>query len=93
MEILLPRHGLMEQLRRLEERTLLSLATARRRIRPTLDQLTYQRRQLVALLIDRVIINDAQVEIRYVVPTEPKGETTSFCHSHLDYFSLLSSTI
>jgi site-specific DNA recombinase len=37
-----------------------------------------QRRQLVELLIDRVIANDAQVEIRYVVPTGPKGETTPF---------------
>jgi site-specific DNA recombinase len=38
------------------------------------------------LLIDRVIVNDAQVEIRYVVPTGPKGETTPFCHLRLDYF-------
>src|SRR2546425_2901510 len=45
-----------------------------------------QRRQLVELLIDRVIVNDAQVEIRYVVPTGPKGETTPFCHLRLDYF-------
>ena len=26
------------------------------------------------------------VEIRYVVPTGPKGETTPFCHLRLDYF-------
>jgi site-specific DNA recombinase len=45
-----------------------------------------QRRQLVELLIDRVVVNDAQVEIRYVVPTGPKGETTPFCHLRLDYF-------
>ena len=37
------------------------------------------------LLIDRVIVNDAQVEIRYVVPTGPTGETTPFCHLRLDY--------
>jgi len=41
----------------------------------------------VELLIDRVIVNDAQVEIRYVVPTGPKGETTPFCHLRLDYFT------
>jgi len=41
----------------------------------------------VELLIDRVIVNDAQVEIRYVVPTGPKGETTPFCHLRLDYFN------
>jgi site-specific DNA recombinase len=45
------------------------------RIGPTLEQMTFsQRRQLVALLIDRVIVNDGLVEIRYVVPTGPQGE-------------------
>ncbi len=58
------------------------------RLQPTLDQLTFaQRRPLVAWLIDRVIVNDAQVEIRSVVPTGPKGETTPFCHLRLDYFN------
>src|SRR6266849_3600411 len=57
------------------------------RLGPTLDHLTFtQRRQLVELLIDRVIVNDGQVEIRYVVPTGPKGETVPFCHLRLDYF-------
>ena len=57
------------------------------RLEPTLDQLTFtQRRQLVELLIDRVIVNDGQVEIRYVVPTGPKGEAVPFCHLRLDYF-------
>jgi site-specific DNA recombinase len=46
-----------------------------------------QRRQLVELLIDRVVVNDAQVEIRYVIPTGPKGETTPFCHLRLDYLN------
>jgi len=55
-------------------------------IAPTLDQLNFaQRRQLVELLIDRVIVSDGQVEIRYVVPTGPKGETTPFCHLRSDY--------
>src|SRR5712691_9082627 len=58
------------------------------RLGPTLDHLTFtQRRQLVALLIDRVIVNDGQVEIRYVMPTGPKGETVPFCHLRLDYFN------
>ena len=43
--------------------------------------------------IDRVIVNDSQVEIRYVVPTGPKGETTPFCHLRLDYFDLAPQTI
>ena len=59
------------------------------RLHPTLDNLTFaQRRQLVELLIDCVIVNDTQVEIRYVVPTGPKGETTPFCHLRLDYLNL-----
>jgi site-specific DNA recombinase len=58
------------------------------RLGPTLAQLTFpQRRQLVELLIARVIVNDGQVEIRYVVPTGPKGETVPFCHLRLDYFN------
>lgn len=57
------------------------------RLRPTLDPLTFaQRSQLVTLLIERVIVSDGQVEIRYVVPTGPKGETVPFCHLRLDYF-------
>jgi hypothetical protein len=64
------------------------------RLQPTLDQLTFaQRRQLVELLIDRVIVNDTQVEIRYVVPTGPKGETTPFCHLRLDYLAVHRRTI
>src|SRR5262245_22538896 len=56
------------------------------RLAPTLTHLTFaQRRQLVELLIARVIVTDGQVEIRYVVPTGPKGETTLFCHLRLDY--------
>src|SRR6266446_2307351 len=56
------------------------------RRQPTLDTWTFaQRRPLVAWLIDRVIVNDTQVEIRYVVPTGPTGETTPFCHLRLDY--------
>jgi hypothetical protein len=56
---------------------------------PTLNQLTFaQRRPLVELLIDHVIVTHDQVEIRYVVPTGPKGETTPFCHVRLDYLDL-----
>ena len=58
------------------------------RLGPTLDQLPItQRRQLIELLVDRVIVTDGQVEIRYVVPTGPKGETTPFCHLRLDYLN------
>ena len=57
------------------------------RIQPTLDKLTFeQRRQLVTLLIDRVIVDDEKVEIRYVIPISPEGEEKSFCHLRKDYF-------
>jgi site-specific DNA recombinase len=57
------------------------------RIQPTLQSLSFsQRRQLVELLIDRVIVNDDQVEIRYAVPTGPEGEQVPFCHLRKDHF-------
>lgn len=56
------------------------------RIQPTLDTLTFeQRRQLVTLLIDRVIVDDDKVEIHYVIPTNPSGEEKIFCHLRKDY--------
>jgi hypothetical protein len=62
------------------------------RLQPTLDTLTFaQRRHLVEWLIDRVIVNDTQVEIRSVVPTGPNGETTPFCHLRLDYLNAPST--
>jgi site-specific DNA recombinase len=47
-----------------------------------------QRRQMVELLIDRVVVLDGEVEIRYVIPTSLRGEHTRFCHLRLDYFDL-----
>jgi site-specific DNA recombinase len=44
-----------------------------------------QKRQLVTLLIDRVIVTDGDVEIRYVLPTSPAGEQVRFCHLRKDY--------
>jgi site-specific DNA recombinase len=78
--------GLAQQLRRLEAQTQKQIAVAElsqhieafcQRLEPTLDHLDFaQRRQLVELLIDRVIVDDGKVEIRYAIPTSPKGE----CH-------------
>jgi site-specific DNA recombinase len=45
-----------------------------------------QRRQLVELLVDRVVVTDEDVEIRYVVPTTPESEKVRFCHLRTDYF-------
>jgi hypothetical protein len=88
-------HGLIQQLRQLEAQAQPQVDVAAlaqgleafcQRLQSTLDDLTFaQRRQLVELLIDRVIVTHDQVEIRYVVPTGPKGETTPFCHVRLDY--------
>lgn len=51
------------------------------RVRQGLEQASFeQKRQLVELLTDRVIVTNSEVEIRYVVPTSPAGEKTSFCH-------------
>ena len=94
-EVAQSQQGLTQQLRQLDTQAQQHVNVAAlsqgieafcQRLQPTLDQLTFaQRRQLVELLIDRVIVNDTQVEIRYVVPTGPKGETTPFCHLRLDY--------
>src|SRR4029077_1439570 len=37
-------------------------------------------------LIDRVLVANGDVEIRYVIPTHPRGETTRFCQLRKDYF-------
>ena len=38
------------------------------------------------LLIDRVLVDNGNVEIRYVIPTSPQGETTRFYQLRKDYF-------
>jgi site-specific DNA recombinase len=45
-----------------------------------------QKRTLVELLIDRVLVANGDVEIRYAIPTAPRGETTRFCQLRKDYF-------
>jgi site-specific DNA recombinase len=44
-----------------------------------------QRRLLVELLIDRVIVTDGEVEIRYVLPTSPDGPHPPFCQLRKDH--------
>ena len=58
------------------------------RVRAGLENATFeQKRQLVELLIDRVIVTDGEVEIRYVIPTNPSAEQVRFCHLRTDYFA------
>jgi hypothetical protein len=47
-----------------------------------------QKRTLVELLIDRVLVDNGDVEIRYVIPTSPRGETTRFYQLRKDYFQM-----
>jgi site-specific DNA recombinase len=57
-------------------------------IRTGLATATFEQRRLLAeLLIDRVIVTDGQIEIRYVLPTSPDGPHRPFCQlckDHLD---------
>src|SRR5215472_9530265 len=58
-----------------------------RRIHAGLADATFeQKRTLVELLIDRVLVANGEVEIRYVVPTHPRSENIRFCHLRKDYF-------
>jgi site-specific DNA recombinase len=44
-----------------------------------------QRRMLAELLIDRVIVTDSDVEIRYVLPVSPDGPHRPFCQLRKDH--------
>ena len=58
------------------------------KIRPVLEQADFnQKRQLVELLVDRVIVTNGDVEIHYVIPTQPEGPHIPFCRLCLDYRS------
>jgi site-specific DNA recombinase len=56
------------------------------RLRQNLEVATFeQRRELVELLIDRVVVTDDDVEIRYAVPTTEGSLHTRFCQLRQDY--------
>jgi site-specific DNA recombinase len=60
-----------------------------RRVQQGLTEATFeQKRHLIELLIDRVVVTDGEVEIRYVIPTAPGSEQIRFCHLRLDYFDV-----
>jgi site-specific DNA recombinase len=61
-----------------------------RRVREGLAEADFARkRALLELLIDRVIVADGAVEIRYVIPTGPNGEREPFCRLRTDYLRLV----
>src|SRR5947209_16701306 len=56
------------------------------RVSQGLEQASWeQKRQLIEWLIARVIVTNGEVEIRYVIPTSPAGETDRFCHLRSDH--------
>ena len=58
------------------------------RVQQGLTEATFeQKRQLIELLIDRVVVTGEEVEIRYVIPTSSRSEQIRFCHLRLDYFN------
>ena len=57
-----------------------------RRVREGLAEADFERkRALLELLVDRVVVTDGAVEIRYVVPTGPEGEHAPFSRLRTDY--------
>jgi hypothetical protein len=57
-----------------------------RRVREGLASAGFDRkRALLELLVERVIVTDGDVEIRYVVPTSPDGEREPFWRLRSDY--------
>jgi site-specific DNA recombinase len=58
-----------------------------KRVQTGLEIATFeQKRKLVELLIDRVVVKDGDVEIRYVIPTSLESEHVRFCHLRKDHF-------
>jgi site-specific DNA recombinase len=101
-ELVQTQNGLTQQLRQLEVQAQKQLDVTKlathindfcQRLAPTLEQLSFaQRRQLVELLIDCVIVDNDKVEIRYVIPTGPHGEQTPFSHLRKDHFNDVTRT-
>jgi site-specific DNA recombinase len=62
-------------------------------LRVGLDQAGFeQRRQLVELLIDRVVVTDDQVEIRSAIPTTEPSTKTRSCHLRTGWIQLVVAT-
>ncbi len=90
------RHSIAEQVRQLEASVgrhdelaamVQSIDAFCQRVQQGLAEATFdQRRQLIELLVDRVVVTGEEVEIRYVIPTSPTSEHLRFCHLRSDYF-------
>jgi len=64
------------------------------RVQQTLDTASFeQKRRLVELLIDRVIVTGDEVEIRYAIPTSSASEHVRFCQLLTDYLLYLGRLV
>src|SRR5438094_3149043 len=80
LEAQVDRHGQLAEMAQ-------SIEAFCQRVQAGLAHTTFaQKRTLVELLIDRVLVAHGDVEIRYALPTHPRSETTRFCHLRQDYF-------
>ena len=62
-------------------------------VRAGLATATFEQRRLLAeLLIDRVVVTDGDVEIRYVLPTSPDGPHRPFCQLRKDHLGRSSAS-
>lgn len=51
------------------------------RVQQGISEATFeQKRQLIELLIDRVVVTGEEIEIRYVIPTSSSSKQFRFCH-------------
>ncbi len=90
------RHALEQQAKQLESQVdqqaalagvIGSVAAFCQRVQRGLTSATFEhKRTLVELLIDRVVVSNGDVEIRYVIPTSPSSEHIQFCHLRKDYY-------
>jgi site-specific DNA recombinase len=96
-------HAIAEQARQLEANVgrqqelavlVQSIEAFCQRVQQGLAEATFeQKRQIIELLVDRVVVTEEEVEIRYVIPTSSQSEQIRFCHLRLDYFNLPSPPI
>jgi site-specific DNA recombinase len=62
------------------------------RVQQGLEQASFEhKRHLIELLIDRVVVTGDEVEIRYVIPTNPQGEYSRFYQLRIAYCREISS--
>jgi site-specific DNA recombinase len=78
LEVQVDRHGQLAEM-------VQSITAFCQRVQTGLAQATFaQKRTLVELLIDRVLVANGDVEVRYAIPTHPRGEIARFCQLRKD---------